>query len=138
MTESKAKAAEREIDKRSADGAEGNAFVKVIRAAYQDDNLTEDLHNRNKDAVLREAINRGLHPKGEVEHVSTALFNETRRGSKTFDVTYKVQVVPAAADTQPEQTVTPAVNPDKPEAKNAKPGEVSRDNAKKADPSAAK
>lgn len=127
-----------EVEKRSVDGSEGDKFLKVFRATYQDPDLTEDQHNRNKDAVLREAINRGLHPRGGVEHVGTELFSENRRGTKTYDVTYSVEVVPASVDHEPEQTTTPATNPDKPQAKEAKRGEVSRDNEKKTDPDAVK
>ena len=127
-----------EIDKRTVDGAADGKFVKVIRGQYDSDDLTEDQHNRNKDTVLREAINRGLHPKAEVEHAGTELFRETRRGKKTYDVRYEVEVEPSSIDSHPETTITPANNPDKPQAKEAKVGEVSRDNVKKTDPPAAK
>jgi hypothetical protein len=49
------------------DAAESNRFVRVFSlAAHAVGSDDENLHKRNSVAVLQEAIQQGLHPRGEV------------------------------------------------------------------------
>jgi hypothetical protein len=61
-------------------------------------------HGQNAVAVLGDAIQRGLHPKGEVELVGESPHPTDRN---TTNVEYRVPVVPAIVDHEPETTQTP-------------------------------
>jgi hypothetical protein len=62
----KAGAPDVEVDERSPDGADGTRHVKEF--VVLGDNWTgeEYQHEANKAAVANEAIQRGLHPRGDV------------------------------------------------------------------------
>lgn len=98
-----AKKPEAEVAKRSADGAEGTRHVKDFVVLGND--LGEDGpgHDPNKLAVLQEAIQRGLHPRGDVSFDGSELLGD---GVSTL-LRYSVEVVPAAMDAEPEKTTTP-------------------------------
>ncbi|MEU1272986.1 hypothetical protein [Streptomyces sp. NPDC005799] len=93
-----------EVDKRSADGSEGTRHVKefVVSSGNWPDG-DDAAHEANKAAVLNEAIQRGLHPRGDVsfdgatEHVD----------SVSTVLTYSVETVPASVDHTPQETTTP-------------------------------
>lgn len=100
---------EREIEKRSADGANGNRFRKVhVASGSGYDSPGHPAHDRNKAHLLEEAIQRGLHPKGEPELVDAYQQTVTRRGQETWEVVYEVDVKPASVDEEPpSDTVSP-------------------------------
>lgn len=97
-----------EVEQRSADGAAGDRYVKefVTEPGAQHNAA---MHEANKAAVLQEAIQRGLHPRGEVRF-DGAEEQTSESGSRVFKhavLTYSVRVVPASVDTQPGETTTP-------------------------------
>jgi hypothetical protein len=97
-----------EVEQRSADGAEGTRHVKVfVTEPGAEQNAA--MHEANKAAVLQEAIQRGLHPRGEVRF-DGAEVKTTESGPRTFrhaELTYSVEVVPASVDTKSVETTTP-------------------------------
>jgi hypothetical protein len=65
------------------------------------------MHEANKLATLQEALNRGVHPKGEPELESTEV-GEEHLNSATVKFTYAVEAVAAFADLDAPGTTTPA------------------------------
>jgi hypothetical protein len=99
----KAGAPEVEVDERSADGAEGTRHVKefVVPAARW---TGEDYqHEANRAGVVNEAIQRGLHPRGDVSFDG----QEEHSDGVSLVLTYSVETVPSSVDHQPEDTTTP-------------------------------
>lgn len=95
---------EAEVAKRSADGSEGTRHVKEF--VLLGDALPEEDgpdHDPNKIGVLQEAIQRGLHPRGDVSFDGVETLDDGV--SRLFR--YSVDVVPAAVDSEPEKTTTP-------------------------------
>lgn len=92
-----------EVDKRTADGAAGASFVKefvILTSAWTGESYN---HTANKAGVVNEAIQRGLHPRGDVSFDSA-----TDHGDGVSTVlTYSVQTVPASVDHTPQDTTTP-------------------------------
>ena len=92
-----------EVAKRSADGADGTRHVKefvVLGAGLAEDGPQ---HAPNKIGTLQQAIQHGLHPRGEVTFDGA----ETLHDGVSQLLRYSVEVVPAAADSEPEKTSTP-------------------------------
>jgi hypothetical protein len=99
---------EGEIAKRSADGSVGLTFHKVfVLAGDITDDVKHPQHVANLSGTAQEAINRGLHPKGEPELVSIDVEEPDRRGNKSARCKYAVEVEPAITDTEAHTTVTP-------------------------------
>lgn len=99
----KAGAPEVEVDERSADGARGTRHVKEF--VVHDRNWTgeEYQHEANKAAVANEAIQRGLHPRGDVSFDGA----EDHPDGVSVVLTYSVETVPSSVDAAPEDTTTP-------------------------------
>ena len=94
-----------EVDERSADGAEGTRYVKefvVLKSSWpsQDE---DDAHKANAAAVANEAIQRGLHPRGEASFDGS----EDHPDGLSLTLTYSVDTVPSSIDDQPQDTTTP-------------------------------
>jgi hypothetical protein len=99
-----AKEPEAEVAARSADGSQGDRHVKefvVLGDALPDADGPE--HEPNKVGVLQEAIQRGLHPRGDVSFDGS----ETLGDGVSRLLRYSVEVIPAAVDSEPENTTTP-------------------------------
>lgn len=94
-----------EIEQRSVDGVSDGQFVKVF---IVDREVASDspMHAMNAVAVLQEATQRGLHPKGDVFLVDMNTVHSRR--SVSTELTYAVDVVPASVDHEPETTVAPS------------------------------
>jgi hypothetical protein len=92
-----------EVDQRSVDGSDGTRHVKefVVLARQWGDSEAE--HAANKAGVANEAIQRGLHPRGDVRFDGAQAHDD---GESTI-LTYSVETVPASVDHQPEDTTTP-------------------------------
>jgi|ERR1041385_5148525 hypothetical protein len=92
-----------EVEQRSADGSEGTRFTKefVILASVWDADGYE--HTANKAGVVNEAIQRGLHPRGDVSFDGA----EEQPDGVSLSLTYSVETVPASVDHAPEDTTTP-------------------------------
>jgi hypothetical protein len=75
-------------------------------SSEEDVTAWEGLHEGNKLATLQEALNRGVHPKGEVQLESTDVHREALN-TATIVFTYAVESVAAVLDTDPEGTSTP-------------------------------
>lgn len=99
----KAGAPDVEVDERSADGSDGTRFVKefVVLARQWGDSDGE--HTANKAGVVNEAIQRGLHPRGDVDFDGA----EDQADGQSLTLTYSVETVPASVDHTPEDTTTP-------------------------------
>lgn len=101
-----------EVAQRSADGSDDELYRKtfvVDRPGVPDG---DPIHAQNAAGVVSEAIQRGLHPKGDVRLVDTNVVDTSsgEPGSRVrvhTELTYAVPVVPASVDTVPESTVTP-------------------------------
>lgn len=97
-----------EVEQRSADGADGTRHIKVF-VTEPGAEQNPAMHEANKAGVLQEAIQRGLHPRGDVRF-DGAEVKTTTSGPRTFQhavLTYSVEVVPASVDTKPTETTTP-------------------------------
>lgn len=99
---------EGEIAKRSLD-SDGRTFLKtfVMLGAFTND-VKHPQHEANFLGTLQEAINRGLHPKGEPRLVKVEVGEPDRRGAVTTRCTYGVEVIPAVVDTENSTTETPS------------------------------
>lgn len=95
-----------EVEARSADGAEGTSYRKtfVLLGTFPEGHPA---HEDNARHTLEEAIQRGLHPKGEARLVDTKEVPEVR-DLVSSELTYEVEVVPAAVDDEAPTTVTPS------------------------------
>lgn len=92
-----------EVDERTADGADGMRFVKefvVLSSQWTDE---DDAHEANKAGVVNEAIQRGLHPRGDVSFDGA----EDHPDGVSLTLTYSVETVPASVDHNPGLTTTP-------------------------------
>ncbi|GAA0705332.1 hypothetical protein GCM10010193_70500 [Kitasatospora atroaurantiaca] len=113
VTDDKARAAEfpakaghpdTEVDKRSPDGAEGPVHVKeFVLLGRADDPISESTHTANRAAAAHEAIQRGLHPHGEVEFTGAT----DQQDGRSVTLTYRVPVVPSSTDHNSADTTTP-------------------------------
>jgi hypothetical protein len=95
---------EEQVAKRSADGSDGTRHTKefvVLGGQFGDEDGPE--HEPNKLAVLQEAIQRGLHPRGDVTFDGAELTAD----GVSRSLRYSVEVVPSAMDSEPEKTTTP-------------------------------
>ncbi|MBD9700651.1 hypothetical protein IHE56_00800 [Streptomyces sp. ID01-12c] len=99
----KAGAPEVEVDKRSADGSEGTRFVKEFVVLARDWTGEEYQHEANRAGVANEAIQRGLHPRGDISFDGS----EDHPDGVSLTLTYSVETVPASVDHHPEDTTTP-------------------------------
>lgn len=92
-----------EVDERSADGSDGMRFVKefvVLAARWNDEDYQ---HEANRVGVVNEAIQRGLHPRGDVTFDGA----EGHPDGVSLTLRYSVETVPASVDHRPEGTTTP-------------------------------
>jgi hypothetical protein len=99
----KAGAPDVEVGERSPDGSKGTRHVKefVVRA---DTWTGEDYqHEANRAALVGEAIQRGLHPRGDVSFED----QEEHPDGKSLVLTYSVETVPSSVDDKAEETTTP-------------------------------
>lgn len=96
---------ETEVEQRSTDGSDGTRHVKefVVLTASWPGTGEEAAHEANKVAVVNEAIQRGLHPRGDVTFDGAA---EHEDGVSTV-LTYSVETVPASVDHTSQDTTTP-------------------------------
>lgn len=103
-TSTKKPTPEEETAQRSADGSEGTRHEKAF-VLLGNDLGDEDgqLHDPNKLACLNEAIQRGLHPRGDVSYDGSQLLAD----GVSYELRYSVAVVPSSMDSEPEKTTTP-------------------------------
>lgn len=101
---------EAEVAQRTEPETEGSWFRKVFtvhnRAHTVGLDLDHPVHQANAVAVLQSALQQGLHPKSQ-----PVLESEQPNASdpaRHTDLTYRVHVVPAVADTDPFSTCTPS------------------------------
>lgn len=96
-----------EVAARSPDASKGTTFGKTFVIAGE---LSKDhpQHEHNCIRVLEEALQRGLHPKGEAKLAKSEKVDEDRRGAVSTAYTYAVEVEPAVTDTEAHKTVTPS------------------------------
>ena len=94
-----------EVDERSADGADGTRYVKefvVLKASWPSRD-EDDAHKANAAAVANEAIQRGLHPRGEARFDGA----EDHPDGLSLTLKYSVNTVPSSIDEVPQDTTTP-------------------------------
>ncbi len=101
-----------EVQKRQPDSDDGDRFEKVFavgRVGIADD---DPIHRQNAVAVVQEAIQRGLHPRGDVYLIDAVEVDERNAPGPSrvqqTDLRYAVDVVPASVDTDAEDTTTPS------------------------------
>lgn len=100
---------ETEIAQRTEAATGGRWYRRVFtvhnRAHTRGLPADHESHRPNMSGTLQSALQQGLHPKGLPE-----LESETDHPSdrNSTDLTYRVLVVPAVTDEEPETTVTPA------------------------------
>ncbi|WP_225825601.1 hypothetical protein [Streptomyces naphthomycinicus] len=99
----KAGAPDVEVDERSPDGSEGTRHVKEFVVHGDTWTGEEYQHEANKAAVANEAIQRGLHPRGDVSFDGA----EDHPDGVSVVLTYSVETVPSSVDHAPEDTTTP-------------------------------
>jgi hypothetical protein len=92
-----------EVDQRSADGAEGTRHVKEFVVLARQWGGSDAEHEANKAGVANEAIQRGLHPRGDVKFDGEAKHDD----GQSLVLTYSVDTVPASVDHRPQDTTTP-------------------------------
>ncbi|MYS15173.1 hypothetical protein [Streptomyces sp. SID4982] len=92
-----------EVDERSADGSKGTRHVKDF-VVLADRWTGEDYqHEANRAALVNEAIQRGLHPRGDVNFEG----QEAHPDGVSLTLTYSVDTMPSSVDHEPEETTTP-------------------------------
>ena len=96
-------AADVEVDERSADGSEGTRHVKEFVVHGRNWSGEEYQHEANRAALVGEAIQRGLHPRGDVSFDGA----EDHDDGVSVVLTYSVETVPSSVDHSPEDTTTP-------------------------------
>jgi hypothetical protein len=94
---------ETEVDERSADGSDGTRFVKEFVVLARQWGDSEEEHTANKAGVANEAIQRGLHPRGDISFD----VSQEHPDGVSLTLTYSVDTVPASVDHHPEDTTTP-------------------------------
>jgi hypothetical protein len=92
-----------EVDERSADGSDGVRHIKEFVVLARDWYDAEAAHVANKAAVANEAIQRGLHPRGDVRFDGA----EDHPDGHSVTLTYSVETVPSSIDHAPGETATP-------------------------------
>ncbi|MEV8439177.1 hypothetical protein AB0425_17520 [Actinosynnema sp. NPDC051121] len=105
------KGREEEVEQRSADGSSGTRFEKKFICDAGAENSAAQ-HEANRANVLEDAIQRGLHPRGEVKFegakdITREPVEPGRRSYPLVELTYSVETIPAVVDTQPVETTTP-------------------------------
>jgi hypothetical protein len=94
---------ETEVDERSPDGSDGMRFVKEFVVLARQWGDSDDEHAANFAGVVNEAIQRGLHPRGDVSFDGS----KEQPDGLSLSLTYSVDTVPASVDHAPEDTTTP-------------------------------
>lgn len=94
---------EAEVDERTADGADGMRFVKEFVVLARQWGDSDDEHTANKAGVVNEAIQRGLHPRGDIRFDGATDHDD----GASLTLTYSVETIPASVDHHPEDTTTP-------------------------------
>jgi hypothetical protein len=95
---------EAEVDKRSPDGSEGLTHVKeFVLLGRADNDISDTAHTANKAAAAQEAIQRGLHPHGDIVFEGATDLPDGR----SVVLTYTVPVVASSIDHDTASTTTP-------------------------------
>lgn len=101
---------EAEVAQRTEPDTDGSWFRRVftVHNRAHTTGLPEDheIHAANRTAVIQQALQQGLHPKAQPELESEEPCPSDP--ANHTNLTYRVQVVPAVADTDPWSTVTPS------------------------------
>jgi len=101
---------ELEVSERSADGSDGMRFVKqfILKAVGEFDSwiADEEAHVGHKLRTLEEALQRGLHAKGDVSFDGV----EDHGDGVSKVLTYSVETVPAVVDAEAAKTITVSNN----------------------------
>jgi hypothetical protein len=92
-----------EVEQRSADGSSGTRHVKEFVVLARQWGGSDPEHEANKAGVANEAIQRGLHPRGDVSFDGA----EDHADGESVTLTYSVDTVPASIDHTPAETTTP-------------------------------
>lgn len=94
-----------EVGQRSVDGSDGTRYIKhiVILARHWPGQGDGAYHQGNRAAVVNEAIQRGLHPRGDVSFVGA----ESHPDGESVTLAYSVETVPAVIDHRPQDATTP-------------------------------
>jgi hypothetical protein len=99
-----------EVAKRSADGSDGMRYVKqfILKAVGDFDSWIQDeeAHVGHKLRTLEEALQRGLHAKGDVSFDGV----EDHGDGVSKVLTYSVETVPAVVDSEVATTKTVSNN----------------------------
>ena len=97
-----------EVAARSADGSQGMNWHKtlVLKGEFP---AEHPIHHDNKTGVLQEALQKGLHPKGEVSLLNVEVTEPDRRRSVSTYATYSVEVQPASTDSAAEDVNRPGL-----------------------------
>lgn len=95
-----------EIEHRTPEPTGEGVFTKTFSVGVISIPDDHPMHLANAGGVIQEAVQRGLHPKGDVMLVAAEEHDYGRRHQYT-DLTYQVPVVPAIIDTDAAGTVTP-------------------------------
>ena len=92
-----------EVGERSTDGSDGLRYVKDFVVLARDWYDNPAAHVANAAAVASEAIQRGLHPRGDVRFDGP----EDHSDGHSLTLTYSVETVPSSVDRTPQDTATP-------------------------------
>ncbi len=92
------------VDARTSDGSDDGRYHKTYVVLARDWNEDSDADDANKVAVLQEALNLGLHPRGDVAYDGA----EAHPDGHSLFLRYSVEVIPAALDENPADTKTPS------------------------------
>jgi hypothetical protein len=94
-----------EIEHRTPETTAEGMFTKTFSVGAIGIADDHPWHVANAGGVIQEAVQRGLHPKGDVVLIATEEHDDGRRSQYT-DLTYQVPVVPAIVDHDPGSTIT--------------------------------
>lgn len=92
------------VDARTPEGSDDGRFHKTFTVLARDWDGNSEADDANKVAVLQDALNLGLHPRGDVSYDGS----DERPDGKSLDLYYSVDVIPAGRDEVPGETKTPS------------------------------
>lgn len=96
-----------EIEHRTPEPTGDRVFTKTFSVGVLGVADDHPMHEANAGGVIQDAVQRGLHPKGDVQLVASEEHDLGPRSQYT-DLTYQVPVVPAVVDHDAASTTTVA------------------------------
>lgn len=92
------------VNARTQEGPDDGRFHKAFVVMARDWDDESGSNDANKLSVLQDALNLGLHPRGDVDYDGS----EEHADGKSLYLRYSVDVIPASRDDKAADAATPA------------------------------